>query len=64
MLFKNIAESTSRLVLFFLAFAGALLILAAPSGAQTPLAYITDLGNSITVVDTSTNAVKEASILP
>lgn len=58
MLFKNIAESRSRLVLFFFAFAGALLILAAPSRAQAPLAYITDLGNSITVVDTSTNAVK------
>ncbi|HML94801.1 MAG TPA: YncE family protein [Thermodesulfobacteriota bacterium] len=58
MLLKNIAESGNRLALLFFAFAAALLVFAAPSRAQTPLAYITDLGNSITVVDTSTNEVK------
>lgn len=58
MLLKNIAETGSRLALLFFVSAAALLILAAPSRAQAPLAYITDLGNSITVVDTSTNEVK------
>ncbi len=58
MLFKYIAESGSRLALLFFASAAALFIFAATSRAQAPLAYITDLGNSIAVVDTSTNAVK------
>ena len=58
MLFNTIAESGSRLALQFFAFAAALFIFAAPSRAQTPLAYVTDLGSTITVVDTSTNAVK------
>lgn len=58
MLMKNIAENGSRLALPLFAFAASLLILAAPSRAQAPLAYITDLGSTITVVDTSTNEVK------
>lgn len=58
MLLKNTAKNGGRFALPFFAFAAALLILAAPSRAQAPLAYITDLGNTITVVDTSTNEVK------